>query len=102
MEISDTTADSDRAWTAAEPQSEPGLAKRRRPSCLTRGQRWLAGATAAAVLLSGLNATVQIWKVVAEQHGPSAALRCGPGGARQPSHKQGSPACSPGHRASRT
>ena len=37
--------------------------------CLEHGQRWLAWATAIAVLLSGLNASVQVWKAGVEHRG---------------------------------
>ncbi len=54
--------------------------------CLEHGQRWLARATAVAVLLSGLNASVQVWKAGVEHHGQQWEQRPQPG--RCPSARQ--------------
>jgi hypothetical protein len=66
MDRSETTADGDRDWKNAEAQSDPGPPEQRPQPMLSRGERWLACATAAAVLVSGVNALVQVWKVLIE------------------------------------
>lgn len=66
MDKSDATADHARAQ-ATESSQPCGRAADHRPRLsLTRRQRLLAGATAIAVLLSGLNALVQVGKVAVE------------------------------------
>ena len=65
---------------------------------LTRGQRWLAGATATAVLLSGLNASVQVWKAVHDHRGPPVAQRPHPGVTHKLFHKANSLAALSGPR----
>jgi len=65
----------DRAVPAANPQPTTDAGGQSPQSCLTRGQRWLAGATAAAVLLSGLNASVQVLKAVLDHRGQPVAQR---------------------------
>lgn len=102
MDHSHTTASPDRAWAAPEPQPAAERDDLRRVSCLTRGQRWLAGATAIAVLLSGLNASLQVWKVLAEHHGPPARPHHSASELRKPSARTGAPAWTPNSRASRT
>lgn len=54
-----------RSWAAPEVQSGSDRVGQRL-SALTRAQRVLARATAAAILLSGLNALVQVGKVALE------------------------------------
>ncbi len=61
------------AMLAANPQSALGTDGQPRPSCLTRSQRWLACAMAIAVLLSGLNASLQILKAVLDHRDPTRA-----------------------------
>ncbi len=66
MNRSETNASGDRAWTETEGKPDAEPAGQRPQSVLTRGERWLACATAAAVLLSGLNALLQVWKALLE------------------------------------
>ena len=66
MEGSDPNAPSDPAWSTERSQNGSAATEHRIQPVLTRGQRWLAGATAGAVLLSGLNALVQVWRVATE------------------------------------
>lgn len=66
MQRPDPTNNHDQAWATAESNYGSDAAKHHALPGLTRGQRWLAGATAGAVLLSGLNALVQVWKVLLE------------------------------------
>ncbi len=54
-----------RAWAEPETKPEGGPLGRRQPAS-TGAQRVLAGAIAAAILLSGLNALVQVGKVALE------------------------------------
>lgn len=79
MDRSDTTP----AHRAAAPQQAAGRpAEGRCSACLTWGQRVLAYATAAAVLLSGLNAFVQVWRVVFNHEEMPAKQRPAPGATR--------------------
>ena len=75
MDRSHATTIIDRAVPAASIQPTTDAGGQPRPSCLTRGQRWLAGSTAVAVLLSGLNASVQVLKVVLDHRGQPVAQR---------------------------
>jgi len=69
MDHSEPTAGDDQAW-APEARDvsgcEAGNAERPVELGLTRAQRLLAWATASAVLMSGLNAMVQVWRVAIE------------------------------------
>ncbi len=65
----------DRAMPAATIQPTTDAGGQPPQSCLTRGQRWLAGATAVAVLLSGLNASVQVLKAALDHRGQPMAQR---------------------------
>ncbi len=66
MDRPDTTATPVRTRTAEEARPTAELTQQRCQPTLTWRQRLLAGATATAILLSGLNALVQVWKVVVE------------------------------------
>jgi len=79
MDRTHATTVIDRAVPAATVQSTTDDGGQPRQSCLTRGQRWLAGATAVAVLLSGLNASVQVLKAVLDHRSQPAAQRPHPG-----------------------
>jgi len=79
MDRSHATTVIDRAVPAANPQPATDAGGQPRQSRLTRGQRWLAGATAVAVLLSGLNASVQVLKAVLDHRGQPVAQRPHPG-----------------------
>ena len=68
MNDPDATTTSGRVRVQARGTARPSPHQLAAP-CLEHGQRWLAWATAVAVLLSGLNASVQVWKVMAEPHG---------------------------------
>lgn len=81
----------DRAVPAANPQPVKDAGGEPRQSCLTRGQRWLAGATAVAVLLSGLNASVQVLKAVLDHRGQPVAQRSHPRFTGKLFHKASSP-----------
>ncbi len=75
MDRSHATTVNNHAVPAATIQPTAEAGGQPRQSCLTRGQRWLAGATAVAVLLSGLNASVQVLKAVLDHRGQPVALR---------------------------
>ena len=75
MDRSRATTVIDRAVPAANPQLATDDGGQSPQSCLTRGQRWLAGATAVAILLSGLNASVQVLKAVLDHRGQPVAQR---------------------------
>jgi len=75
MDRSHATTVIDRAVPAATVQPTKVAGGQSPQSCLTRGQRWLAGATAVAILLSGLNASVQVLKAVLDHRGQPVALR---------------------------
>jgi hypothetical protein len=66
MDHSEPTASGDRAWAPESSRSAPSHAERHAQPGLTRAQRWLAWATAIAVLMSGLNALVQVGRVASE------------------------------------
>lgn len=83
MDRSHATVVADPAVPAAIAQPAMDVNAQPRQSCLTRGQRWLTGATAAAVLLSGLNASVQVVKAALDHHGQPVAQRPHPGSARK-------------------
>lgn len=68
MHTTDPTASHNQGWIKAKSNCRPEGERRHADISLTRGQRWLACATAIAVLLSGLNALVQVWKVLIEYH----------------------------------
>ncbi len=78
MDRSHATTIIDRAVPDATIQPTPDVGGQLRQSCLTRGQRWLARATAVAVLLSGLNASVQVLKAVLDHRGQPVAQRSHP------------------------
>lgn len=92
MDRSRATITIDRAVPAAtiQPATDAGCPSPQ--SCLTRGQRWLAGATAVAVLLSGLNASVQVLKAVLDHRSQPVAQRPHPGMTDELFHKASSPA----------
>ena len=92
MDRSHATIIIDRPVSAANPQPATDAGGQPRQSCLTRGQRWLAGATAVAVLLSGLNASVQVLKAVLDHWGQPETQRPRPGTHRKLSHKASLPA----------
>ncbi len=92
MDRSHATTVIDRAVPAANPQPATDAGGQPRLSCLTRGQRWLAGATAVAVLLSGLNASVQVLKAVLDHRGQPLAQRPHPGITAKLFHHVSSPA----------
>lgn len=64
MDRSNETVTPVRIRTTKEPQSTADPAEHRDHLGLTWRQRLLAAATATAILVSGLNALVQMWKVV--------------------------------------
>jgi len=69
MDHSEPTAGGNRAWAPEDgdmSRCEAGDAERPVELGLTRAQRLLAWATAIAVLMSGLNAMVQVWRVAIE------------------------------------
>ena len=71
MDCSDTSAAPVAVWTTPDPQCGINAAEQPRLKAAT-WPRLLAGATATAILLSGLNAFVQICKVAIAygcQHG---------------------------------
>ena len=92
MDRSHATTIIDRAVPAATIQPTTDTGGQPPQSCLTRGQRWLAGATAVAVLLSGLNASVQVLKAVLDHRGQPVAQRPHPCTNRKLFHKASSPA----------
>lgn len=92
MDRSHATTIIDRAVPAASIQPATDAGGQPRPSCLTRGQRWLAGATAVAVLLSGLNASVQVLKAVLDHRGQPVAQHPHPGTNQKLFHQASSPA----------
>ena len=92
MDRSHATVVADPAVPSANAQPAMDVNAQPRRSCLTRGQRWLAGATAAAVLLSGLNASVQVLKAVLDHRGQPVAQRPHPGMTDKLFHKASSPA----------
>lgn len=87
MDLSHTPTVRAHATPAADPQMAMAADGQPRPSCLTHGQRWLACATAIAVLLSGLNASVQVLKAVSDRCNPPVAQRPHPGLTRKLLHK---------------
>ena len=96
MDRSHATAIADPVMPAANPQLAMGVNDQPRQSCLMRGQRWLAGAMAVAVLLSGLNASVQVLKAVLDHRSQLVAQHPHPGSPRKPLHKDEPPAASDG------
>ncbi len=78
MDRFDVTATPDRDRPSTEGRPAGYMEDQRSQSCLVQNQRWLAWATAIAVLLSGLNASVQVWKVAAEHHGQQLERQPGP------------------------
>lgn len=98
MDRSHTTTVIDRAVPATTVQPTTDAGGQSPQSCLTRGQRWLAGATAVAILLSGLNASVQVLKAVLDHRGQPVAQRPNPGMTGKLFHHVSSPAAlsSPG------
>ncbi len=66
MDQFETANNSEQAWVDTESKSESEHPEQEPLPVMTRGQRWLAYATATAVLLSGLNAVVQVWRALAE------------------------------------
>ncbi len=66
MDQFETANNSEQAWVDAEAKSDSEYPEQEPLPVLTRGQRWLAYATAAAVLLSGLNALVQVCRLIIE------------------------------------
>lgn len=66
MDRPDTTATPVRTRTANDARLTAELTQQRCQPGVTWRQRLLAGATATAILLSGLNAFVQVLKVVVE------------------------------------
>jgi len=67
MDHSETRARDDRAWapeSSSGPGSEPDCAVPRVRPSLTRAQRLLAWVTGSAALMSGLNALIQVLRVV--------------------------------------
>ncbi len=87
MDLSHTPPVRALATPAADPQMAMAVDGQPCPSCLTRGQRWLACATAIAVLLSGLNASVQVLKAFFDHRDPPVAQRPHPGPIRKLLHK---------------
>ncbi len=87
MDLSLTPTIRAHATPTADPQMAVAADGQPRPSCLTRGQRWLACTTAIAVLLSGLNASVQVVKAFFDHRDPPVAQRPHPGPTRKPLHK---------------
>ncbi len=87
MDRSHATTINDHTVPATTIQPTTDASGHSRQPCLTRGQRWLAGATAVAVLLSGLNASVQVWKAVHDHRNPPVAQRPHPGMTRKLFHK---------------
>jgi len=100
MDRSHTTAIADPVAPAANPPPAMDADDQARQLCLTRRQGWLAWATAVAVLLSGLNASVQVVKIVLDHPGQSAAQRPHLADTRKPFHKDEPPAM-PGGRGLR-
>ena len=100
MDHSHTPLTADWAGPAATIQPAMGTDGRPLSSCLTRGQRWLACATAVAVLLSGLNASVQVWKALLGSHDQPAVQSPSPASPRKFLHKDEPPAV-PGGRGTR-
>ena len=94
MDRSHATVVADPAVPSANAQPAMDVNAQPRRSCLTRGQRWLAGATAAAVLLSGLNASVQVVKAALDHRGPPVAQRPHSVTPRKLPHKDELPAVS--------
>ena len=92
MDRSHATTIVDRPTPAANLQPATDAGDRPRQSCLTRGQRWLAGATALAVLLSGLNASVQVLKAVLDHQDQPGTQHPHPGTHRKLFHKGRLPA----------
>ncbi len=66
MKNPDPTVTSEQAWPTEQAGPGPAATERHTRPALTWGQRWLVRATASAVLLSGLNALLQVWKVIIE------------------------------------
>ncbi len=98
MDRSHATTINDRTVPAATIQPTTDASGHSRQSGLTRRQRWLAGAMAVAVLLSGLNASVQVWKAVHDRRGPPVAQRPHPGMTHKLFHKANSLAALSGPR----
>ena len=96
MDRSHATVVADPAVPAASIQSAMDVRAQPRQSCVSRGQRWLAGATAAAVLLSGLNASVQVVKAALDHRGQPVSQRPHPGSPRKLPRKDERPAVSGG------
>jgi len=98
MDRSHATVVTDSALPAANAQPAKEVNAQPRQSCLTRSQRWLAGATAAAVLLSGLNASVQVVKAALDHRGQPVAQRPHSVTPRKLPHKDELPAVPGGRR----
>ncbi len=96
MDRSHTTAIADPVAPAANLKPATDADDQARQLCLTRRQGWLAWATAIAVLLSGLNASVQVVKIILDHPGQSAAQRPHPADTRKPFYKDEPPAMSGG------